>query len=160
MVEKLKAIIDKHTGNSNIDVSKYTKVRDFMFIWNLFEGIIFKTDYKRNKKNQPVHSLNISQSIIDDTIGYFRSRYANNPNLFNALNLKSSDKPDLIKKVLNENNADKNDVITAINTIIYRYRCNLFHGIKQVDKLWEQSDNFEAANRYMIACLEAKFDIK
>jgi hypothetical protein len=45
-------------------------------------------------------------------------------------------------------------VILAISIIIYRYRNNLFHGIKDIPKIDAQIENFKNANSFLISFLD------
>ena len=163
--ERLNAILNSHYGISNISNSTYEEVGNFLFLWNMFEREFFATHY-RHKIPKHFSSLKIEQSTIDEILDYFKKRYMNSQ-YFEALNLqnpringRSINIIQIFKDVLCNKVIESEQILFTINSIIYRYRCNLFHGIKEIKILRSQIDNFYYANKYMLACLEAKFSIK
>lgn len=159
ITERLNKVISKIFCDS-IDVSapEYEEVRNFMYLWNLFENKFFNKSYDYTLPDDFKHLI-VDQRVIEDTLNYFKSRYKNDTK-FKKLHLRGNDKPEQVRDVLNEIRIGTEDKLQVINTVIYRYRCNLFHGAKEIQSLWKQKDNFIHANKYMLACLEAKLGIK
>jgi hypothetical protein len=147
-----------HDGTINISDCEYDEIRNFMYLWNLFENKFFNKNYDYTLPDDFKH-LAIDQRVIEDTLNYFKSRYKDDTT-FRKLHLRVNDNSEQVRDVFNEVRISAEDKLQVINTVIYRYRCNLFHGTKEIQLLWKQKDNFINANKYMLACLEAKLNIK
>lgn len=86
-------------------------------------------------------------------LDYFRDRYfpgGEESHLFQGLRLRSNDKPELVKEVLDGSRTNSKDVVLALFIITYRYRNNLFHGAKWVYSLRGQQENLETACSVLI----------
>lgn len=160
ITDRLNNLINKIANSGSIDIadSDYDEIRNFLYLWNLFEDKLFQRNYDYTLPDD-FKQLTIDPKVIEDTLSYFKSRYKDNAK-FNNLHLHRCDNPAQVSDVINEIKTSVEDKLQVINTIIYRYRCNLFHGTKEIQSLWAQKDNFIHANQFMLACLEAKFDIK
>lgn len=140
-----------------IEDNKYSDVWNFVLLWNLFESQLYDCYYSANKANE----INCKLKTEVETTGilsHFQNRYVENNNTnkkFDKLRLRPNDSLELVKNVLLGKNTDSKDIMTAIVIIISRYRNNLFHGEKAIASLAEQERNFEVANKFLIACLEA-----
>ncbi len=154
---KISQWINDYLYIQNIDSEEFVEVRNFMMLWNLFEARLFDCDFGGNKSN--IDNIHLSSDIISVTLQYLQKRYTTKGatnSLFTGLHLRSNDNPTLVQKVLLGETDNSCDIVKAIVLIIYRYRNNLYHGNKEIASLPMQKDNFIYANRFLIACLEAK----
>lgn len=158
----------------NIDNCKYADMFYFTILWNLFEARIF--DYcmdcnveaiRCKVKNKIRLTALQAEPIINILLEYLQNRYTTqNSDGVNVVNHRfehltnKTRTPkacsELLSKVLCGENADKADVITAIIIAIYRFRCNLFHGEKEIASLPADGVDFCDVNRFIIACLVHK----
>lgn len=144
-------------GSIDVSAPEYDEVRNFMYLWNLFEKEFFQMNYGQHKGN--VKSIQTNSETLS-TLAYFQGVYANNQTRFNGLGFKNVQKTTFITNVLSGAISDEASIMQAVIEIIYRYRCNLFHGSKEIASLWKQKDNFIHANQFILTCLEAKLNIK
>lgn len=99
----------------------------------------------------------LSLAPFSQSLAHFKNRYFNNgefTHLFHGLNLRRSDSPELVKKVVKGENTNDADCIAALLIIVYRLRNNLFHGVKWAYGLRDQLENFTNANNAIMAALE------
>lgn len=152
--------ISNYLNVSSIDTPEYEELKNFAILWNLFENVIFGTSYKSKDITQKLSLLQIDQTIVDQTYSYMKKRYtANgclNKTLYDSLKLRpKADMPQLVKNVLlTKSNVTQDEIIIAITIIIYRYRCNLFHGSKPMQSISSQKDNLICANDFLIAWIK------
>jgi hypothetical protein len=88
---------------------------------------------------------------------YFRDRYVGKSGVthrFGHLNLRNGDMPDLVRQTLMSKEPTALDVAATVLTIIYRYRNNLFHGVKWSYELRGQLENFAHANTGLMKAIE------
>ena len=158
ITERLNKMINHIANSGSIDISTpdYDEIRNFLYLWNLFEKEFFQTNYAQHKGN--AKSIQTNSETLS-TLAYFQGVYANNQTRFNGLGFKNVQNITFITNVLSGVISDEASITKAIIEIIYRYRCNLFHGSKEIASLWKQKDNFIQANKYMLACLETKLNI-
>ena len=158
ITERLNKMINHIANSGSIDISTpdYDEIRNFLYLWNLFEKEFFQTNYAQHKGN--AKSIQTNSETLS-TLAYFQGVYANNQTRFNGLGFKNVQNITFITNVLSGVISDEASITKAIIEIIYHYRCNLFHGSKEIASLWKQKDNFIQANKYMLACLETKLNI-
>ena len=136
-------------------------ITEFSFLWSLFEA---KSLNERGSANAIVESANrwaVSGQLTEDwfscELAYFRDRYVADGKFthhFYHLHLRKNDAPDLVKKVLNREDAEPEEIAAAVLIIVYRFRSNLFHGVKWSYALQGQLDNFEHANTALMQAIE------
>jgi len=137
---------------SNLTDENILHIRDFSLMWNIFERITCNQNFNIQRINQLIVDNNIPFSEFEEELYYFKQRYVSNGNLnyrFHHLNLRNGDRPLVVQQVLlgvNTNNIEK--ILTCI-IIVYRFRNNLFHGIKDIQRIDEQRNNFIVANNIM-----------
>jgi hypothetical protein len=141
--------------------SDIESVRNFSLLWNLFEGLICNKNASVITLENAVLDLQKRKKInidyYEQFLEYFVERYAKNGEtnrLFDELNLRRNDKPELVKAVLKGNETSSEKVLLAILIIVFRYRNNLFHGEKSIYKLQNQIDNFRNANQFLMLFME------
>lgn len=158
ITERLNKVINRISyGSIDVSAPEYDEVRNFMYLWNLFEKEFFQRNYARHTGN--VKSIQTNSETLS-TLAYFQGVYANNQTRFNGLNFRDTQHRTFITNVLSGAISDEASITKAVIEIIYRYRCNLFHGSKEIASLWSQKDNFIHSNQFILACLEAKLNIK
>lgn len=81
-----------------------------------------------------------------------KQRFVTNGNLnprFPYLHFRQNDRRSLVEDVLLGINTNNNDIILALIIIVYRYRNNLFHGLKNMQEIDQQKENFDNANNVL-----------
>src|SRR5690606_12903962 len=99
--------------------------------------------------------------LTDDTfkreLAYFRNRYYRDGAFtyhFEHLHIRAPDKPDLVMRVLKNEAEDLSEVSAALLIIVYRFRNNLFHGVKWFYENRGQLENFTHANAVLMQAIE------
>lgn len=127
-------------------------VKDFSLYWNVFEDIVCTNNFSIPTVEQSINARNFNRVEFQNTIDYFRNRYVTNGNLnekFPHLHFRNNDRQNFVEQVLLGQLDDTNDIILASVIIIYRYRNNLFHGLKDIRTINFQQDNFATANHFL-----------
>ena len=90
-------------------------------------------------------------------LAYFCGRYVEMEGkvtpYFRGLQLPRS-RRDLVTKVLTGNEATSDRVMTVVLIIVYRLRCNLFHGLKSLRELPQQRETLDVANTALMRAIE------
>ena len=137
-------------------------VAGFTLLWNLFEGLLCKTDanvkiFRDITKNLP--SSPKLEELVDECISFYRSRYVADQKMkpiFDRLHFRPKDKKELVESVLKGKEDELGDKMLALLIIAYRIRNNLFHGLKSVDIWNDQVKNISEASRVLSIMIEAK----
>lgn len=133
-------------------------IKNFTLIWSFFEHAYFDSNFKIQKLQVLMNDFNtFDLKIFQPQLNYFIDRYVQNGEFtsrFIRLNLRPRDKQELVEAVLLGNAQNPNDVIMAIIIIIFRFRNNLFHGLKDLGLMDQQSDNFKNANDFLIKFMD------
>lgn len=134
---------------------------EFLLLWSLFEAKVLD---QRGSANAILDTAKqwagkglLSQESFELEINYFRNRYyagGEYTHHFEHLHLRENDFPDLVKKVLRNMDANPDEVAAATLIIVYRFRNNLFHGVKWSYKLRGQLKNFNHANIALMKAVE------
>ena len=131
-------------------------IKDFSLIWNVFENMVCNNNcsvVQLANRLQPVH---FELNKFSDSLEYFKNRYVTNGETnerFEHLNFRQNDRRNLVESVLLENDVEVSNIVLALSIIVYRYRNNLFHGLKEMQYIDQQRDNFENANAILIGIL-------
>jgi len=134
-----------------------SSINDFSLIWNIFENVVCGNDFSIARLQQNLAHRNMDIQPFRVHLEYFKNRYVSNGLLtprFNHLSFRQKDRRQLVENVLLETNNNSNDIILAIAIIVYRYRNNLFHGIKDIQQIDQQRDNFEIANNFLTTIID------
>lgn len=94
----------------------------------------------------------IPPDLFDAELGYFIDRYyagGVSTAHFPHLNFRPNDHQALVENVLKRDANDPQSVAAALLIITFRYRNNLFHGLKWAYRLQDQLENFLCANSVM-----------
>jgi len=146
-----------------LDESKLTSIFYFTLIWNLFESECCNKFARIDIHPQQLatkYSEGLDSSMMNEVWRHFQHRYIKKgkpSRLFKDFVFKSNDKKDWVEVVLKANDAaSRQDKMEALLRIAFRLRNNLYHGEKDVRKLYEQNENFRQINRLLMALIEAK----
>lgn len=129
---------------------------EFVVLWNYFERNICKKEFRPDMVEDYVKVIN--QKSIDSHYDYFRTRYVCNTSTnshFERLFPSSRGRKEEVKNLLLGKENASLDKASAIILIVYRLRCNLFHGIKTADMLKQQEELFRQACIFLIDILES-----
>ena len=147
-------------GYSELEADELNAITEFTLLWSFFEAQVL--DRNANARMiidtaQRWYMAGILKDSFLDTRTYFCCRYYREgmfTDHFNHLNLRQSDYPGLIKKLLQGECKEEWETAAAVLIIIYRFRNNLFHGEKWAYDLRGQRNNFEQANKALIVAME------
>ncbi|MEQ9448788.1 MAG: hypothetical protein RLN70_07735, partial [Rhodospirillaceae bacterium] len=136
-------------------------ITDFSLLWSLFESRILETKGNVEKICEVVgkwqESGTLNADAFDRDVAYFRERYYFEGAFtyhFDDLNFRNSDRENLVRAVIDGSDNDPFSRMAAILIIIFRYRNNLFHGVKWQYELRGQFGNFATANIVLMKVLE------
>ena len=137
-------------------------VLHFTLMWNMFESYLCNQSASVNALESLLRDLERNNQLqiveFESYLSLFQSRYVSNGEFterFPHLNLRRGDREDLVRSVLLGEKTDEFSTALTCLLIIYRYRNNLFHGIKDVNDLTFQRDIFEQSSMLLSRVLEA-----
>ncbi|MGF7151889.1 hypothetical protein FHS96_005557 [Sphingomonas zeicaulis] len=144
---------DKVLGFAQLSRAELDAINGFAFLWGLFEGRVFPNGAGATAICDAVQRWHdeglLNAAEFEEEIGYFCARYSENGQhspRFSRLELRRNDKPELVAAVVAGATNDPVERVCAMLIIIYRFRNNLFHGLKWQYRLAGQLDNFRTAN--------------
>lgn len=142
-------------------------IKDFLLIWNLFEGKFFETSFSIDKLESVLKNTDIDINCFLPYLEYFKNRYVNQEDntiteRFSFLHFRRNDREDFVTEVLLNNKDIPNyietntqyEIVLAISIIVYRFRNNLFHGVKNIQHIAQQEENFVTANGFLRTIIE------
>jgi hypothetical protein len=141
---------------TNFSENDLSSIKDFSLLWNVFENIVCDNNCSVNRLSERLNPINFDLAEFEDSLNYFKNRYTNDGetnNRFNHLNFRDNDRRELVADVLIGNNKNTSDTVLALTIIVYRFRNNLFHGLKQMEFIDQQKENFDNANLILTAIL-------
>jgi len=148
-------------GANQLRKESLNSVLHFSLMWNVFEGSLCNQNAGIQQFERVVSELDgrevLRYEYFSSFLDYFRTRYitAGEPNeRFMQLRFRRNEKEDLVLSVLKGQESHIPSIVLALLLIVYRFRNNLFHGIKWAYALDEQTDNFEQANRLLAKLIE------
>lgn len=148
-------------GFNELSEAEREAVMHFTLLWSLFEGRVLQRSGNAKAILRIAHRWhkegNLQEQTFEDHLDYFRNRYFANGNFthhFPRLHLRDNDNPELVKAVLRGESNDLIEVTAAVLILIYRFRNNLFHGLKWEYEIRGQLDNFSHANSVLMKALE------
>lgn len=151
---------------------KLSSVLPFCLMWNLFESKFCNKDANSTKIKKAVTTLHSSNKLMKEDfvhyLEYFQNRYLEPPlydhtntfndchtnTLFKDLKIRGKDNQELVESVLIGKKTDCTLLLSALLIIVYRFRCHLFHGEKEVSTLHSQNENFNVANHLLAKVLD------
>ena len=129
-----------------------SEIKNFTLLWSIYENLIFNNSFSIGRLETEINIRDIRFRDYADIFTYFQGRYTENGsvnNRFQYLSFRPNDRETFVRDVLLGQIQDNNSKILAIGIIIYRFRNNLFHGLKDITQLHGQIDNFIFANNYL-----------
>ncbi|WP_210464217.1 hypothetical protein [Vibrio crassostreae] len=128
---------------------------DFTLMWALFEAS--EGEERNNMLGQITNCSNrlasvIPIDLIEIEFDYWKARYVNNSTPtahYNKLRLSDDRQRDLVLKAFSDDVVTLRDKLEACLLVVYRYRNNMFHGMKDVRKLNGQESNFSHAISFL-----------
>lgn len=160
VIDWLKA---KAPGFPDLSQAEQAAINDFSMLWSLFEDRVLDASANAAKIFAMVDEWskkgNLDASEFEKEIKYFENRYYNNGEFtyhFDHLNLRDNDKREAVRAVLDGSDTNPHRRVAAALVIVYRYRNNLFHGLKWRYQLAGQLDNFNTANSVLMKVLDRR----
>lgn len=154
-------LMSKAPGFQELTDKDISAIVDFLLLWTLFEARILNNSGSAAKICAAVadwHGSGMLQAEdYKDELAYFRDRYFSDNTFtynFDHLNLRAKDKAPLVRAVINGSDDNPRTCTAAIFIIIFRYRNNLFHGIKWQHGLAGERNNFINANAALMKALD------
>lgn len=148
-------------GFEELATDERSAIRDFSFMWSLYEGMILNSSGSAGAIIDDVNWLRNRGSLhlgsIQASIEHFLTRYFDGADLthsYKKLFLRQNDCPDLVERVVRRQSLDEAEILSAILIIILRLRNNLFHGVKWSYGIKGQLMNFQNANHILMAVME------
>lgn len=148
-------------GFRDLSEDERRAVTDFQFLWSLFEA---KALNEQGSAEAIIAAARrwgedglLNDDVFEPQAAYFRNRYFADGVLthhFRHLRLRGNDSIDLVKDVLQKTDAEPDRIAAAVLIIVYRFRNNLFHGIKWSYELRGQLENFNHANTALMKSIE------
>lgn len=153
--------VDAHVlGFTNLSAGERDAIMHFSLLWGILEGAVFRPGADAGSMLATARDLQakgcLNRDDFDNELTYFQNRYVANGAFtehFRTLYLNGRPRA-LVKSVLKNENNDTCDVVAALLIIVYRFRNNLFHGMKWIDGIQGQLDNFKHANSLLMRVYE------
>jgi len=161
MTEVLDWLRARAHGFNHLSSEELNAISDFSLLWALFESRLLDTEGSARAICDVVNSWQrngaLDAASLDPELGYFRQRYFANgafTDRFDHLHLRRNDHEALVRGVIDGSDNDPRNRVAAILIIVFRYRNNLFHGVKWQYKLAGQLANFTAAKAVLMKVLD------
>ncbi len=147
-------------GFSELTEAERQAISDFSLLWSLFEA------HKLNSAGTAASVRTFATQLLaegydvhllDEQLAYFRNRYfadGAETHHFEHLNLRTSDSPAIVRQVLSGASSAPEDVLLTLLVVVFRFRNNLFHGLKWAYGIQSQYDNFTHACVVLTRMLE------
>jgi hypothetical protein len=148
-------------GFGNLPAEEKSSMMEFSLLWAFFEAKHLNSAASSRSIAQFCESLGLDGAIdlepLKEPLAYWRSRYVQGGEFtyhFDYLYLRPGDNVDIVRSVLRGEHESPSLILTCLLTLIYRYRNNLFHGLKWAYGLKDQLGNFANASRVLMAVSE------
>lgn len=132
-------------------------VKDFSLVWNVFEDRVCENNFNIATVEQRIAERDFNTASFADYLQYFKNRYIHEVETnerFELLYFRSHDRREFVRQVLLGELTEIRDILLAIVIIVYRFRNNLFHGLKDIQVIDQQHTNFETANSFLMTFLD------
>ena len=140
----------------HLNVEDLESIKDFALIWNVFERFVCNNNFAIITVQQRNAQKQLLIADFQAHYDYFKERYTESGHTnirFNNLHFRHNDRENFVRQVLLANNNSVQEIVLAMTIIVYRFRNNLFHGVKDIQVIHEQRTNFEHANSFLKALL-------
>lgn len=143
----------------HLDPECLQALQNFTLMWNLFESLLCENFAKISAFEEIVtrHEFKEPSASLVNSFSYFRSRYVSNGDftaIFEGLRFRRNDRQEVVEKALKSESPSLSEIVLATMLIVYRLRNNLFHGLKSVSSLNNQTDNLNVAAQSLAAIIE------
>ena len=133
----------------------------FTLMWNMFEGSLCDASASPAKlkavANTLAQTILLEKSADREFLDFTKERYWTDgapSHRFSFLRLRSAAEVDVVINVISGNSANDADVIYGLLLIVYRYRNNTFHGLKEVANVFGSPELFEQSSRFLSIVLD------
>jgi hypothetical protein len=161
MSEAMDFLRAKAPGFTQLTGEEQNAITDFSLLWSLFESRVLSSKGSTRTICAAVEDWHqkgvLDASLFDDELAYFKDRYHGNNAFtprFEHLNLRPGDREPMVRAVLDGSDNDPQHRLATALIIVFRYRNNLFHGLKWQYELSGQLANFNAANAALMKALD------
>jgi hypothetical protein len=149
------------SGHANLNYDDLRPVLCFSLIWNLFEAVACRRMANRDSIRRAVdhadESGRLEKSRYLKYVEYFKERYLRSGTLeemFDRLLMDHQNSQIVVRRVLDGETQDLNNIVYALLLIAHRIRNNLFHGNKGIESLHTQTELFRVVNRLLSDFIE------
>lgn len=157
----LEWLYDNAPGFRELSADERNAIMGFSLRWSLFEAKALNTrgnaaSILAAASRWAEHGL-LTDQTFEPALSYFRNRYYRDGEFtyhFEHLHLRAADRQELVEAVLKKEDGDLMDVAAALLIIVYRYRNNLFHGLKWAYEIRDQYENFTHAYSVLMRAIE------
>ncbi len=135
-------------------------LKNFSLIWNIFEGTVCDNSFSIATVEQSIAGRNFTVAEFEGDLLYFQNRYIEHGapnNRYPYLYFRPNDREPFVRDVLLGIRNNIEEIVLAIIIIIYQYRNNLFHGLKEIREIDQQEPNFNRANSFLQTFLNHYF---
>jgi hypothetical protein len=153
-------------GFNNLSQQEQDAIADFPLLWSFFESRMLATEGNARSicaaTDRWYTDGSLEFALIAPELAYFQDRYYSDgafTHHFDGLRLQRPDRAPMVRAVLDGTDNDLRDQTAAVLIVIYRYRNNLFHGVKWGDELAGQLGNFTHANNILMKVLDRHGDL-
>lgn len=152
--------LEKNRFYYQIDEGKLHSILYFSFVWNIYEKELCDKDGKigmHPKDHSRKYAEKLNDSLLSDVFNYFKNRYVLNEHptgYFNTFEFYSEPIKHEVYGCLSNANPSNEEKLQTLLFIAFRLRNNLFHGEKQVEKLYEQNENFKQINKLLMNLID------
>jgi hypothetical protein len=151
----------------DIDEVKLQNIFYFTLVWNIFEKECccnFADIGSHPQCLAESMQLKMDHVIVDSVFKYFKNRYFPNGRVdtkFETFQFGKTANDGRIYKEFVQNklcdiSPSNNDKIQSLLYIAFRLRNNLYHGIKDISKLYDQNENFKQINLFLMEVVDKK----
>ncbi len=151
----------------DIDETRLKNIFYFTLVWNIFEKECCNNDAKINSDPKQIAEKvqdKLDTQLTDGVFDYFKDRYIKDGvtnELFNGFKFgKNGSDGEIYKAFVKDKlimeNPTQQEKIQALLYIAFRLRNNLYHGIKNVSRLYEQNENFRQINTLIMSIIDKK----
>ncbi len=159
-------LLARAPGFAQLSDEERVAIGDFALLWTLYEARILSSAGNAASICTTVeawwNSTRLDADAFQPELAYFRQRYFADETFtvhFDGLHLRQSDRPPLVRAVLDGSDNDPVRRVACVFIIILRYRNNLFHGVKWQYQLAGQRENFATANSALMKALDRYGDL-
>lgn len=152
--------LKKYKSYGEFSLAKISSILIFSYIWNIFEKDVCNKNAQIRNVSQYIDSLLYIEKrneVIDDLWNYFKNRYTDKNNFsdkFESFVFNDDCIKEKVKESLLNTSATTTEKMETMLRIVFRLRNNLFHGEKDITRLYEQNELFYKANHLLTIVLD------